>query len=67
MKTTEERLNDLEFYLANQDKMLEELNQEVLRQSRIIDKLLQQNKIFMDSLKDGIVKPLSEETPPPHY
>lgn len=67
MKTTEERLNDLEFYLANQDKMLEELNQEVLRQSRIIDKLLQQNKIFMDSLKDSIVKPLSEETPPPHY
>ena len=57
MKTTEERLNDLEFYLANQDKMLEELNQEVLRQSRIIDKLLQQNKIFMDSLKDSIVKP----------
>ncbi|MBR5130225.1 MAG: SlyX family protein [Alphaproteobacteria bacterium] len=67
MKDIEERLNELECFLANQDKMLEELNAEVLRQSKIINALVDQNKQLMNAMKDGLVKPLSEETKPPHY
>ena len=66
-KNTEERLTNLEIYLANHEKMLYELNDEVLRQSKIIDTLVRQNHILMNALKDSAVKPLSEETKPPHY
>lgn len=67
MHTIEDRLNDIEIYLANHEKMLDDLNAEVLRQSKIIETLLQQNKVLINAMKDGIVKPQSEETPPPHY
>ncbi len=67
MNTIEDRLNDIEIYLANHEKMLDDLNAEVLRQSKIIETLLHQNKLLMNAMKDGIVKPQSEETPPPHY
>ncbi len=67
MHTIEDRLNDIEIYLANHEKMLDDLNAEVLRQSKIIETLLQQNKVLMNAMKDGIVKPQSEETKPPHY
>lgn len=67
MKSIEDRLTDLEIYLANHEKMLDELNEEVLRQSKIIETLVRQNHILMNALKDSAVKPLSEETKPPHY
>lgn len=67
MTSTEERLTNLEIYLANQDKMLEELNAEVLHQSKLIETLSRQIKMIKESITDGIVKPQSEETRPPHY
>lgn len=67
MMDIENRLNNIEIYLANHEKTLEDLNNEVLRQSKIIETLLQQNKLLMNAMKDGIVKPQSEETKPPHY
>ncbi|MBO7257976.1 MAG: SlyX family protein, partial [Alphaproteobacteria bacterium] len=56
MINTEERLTNLEIYLANHEKMLDELNEEVLRQSKIIDTLVQQKKILMNVMKDSAVK-----------
>lgn len=67
MMDIENRLNNIEIYLANHEKTLEDLNNEVLRQSKIIETLLQQNKLLINAMKDGIVKPQSEETKPPHY
>ncbi|MBO7258010.1 MAG: SlyX family protein [Alphaproteobacteria bacterium] len=67
MKTIEDRLMDLEIYLANHEKMLDELNDEILRQSKLIDTLLRQNQILMNAMKESVVKPQSEETKPPHY
>ena len=67
MQNIEERLTNLEIYLANHEKMLDELNDEVLRQSKIIETLVRQNQILMNALKDSAVKPQSEETRPPHY
>lgn len=66
-KILEQRLIDIEINLANQEKMLDELNGAVIEQGRIIDLLRRQNKLLLEALKEDAVKPLSEETPPPHY
>lgn len=66
-KILEQRLIDIEINLANQEKTLDELNSVVIEQGKIIDRLSAQNKILLQALKEDTVKPLSEETPPPHY
>ncbi len=66
-KILEQRLIDIEINLANQEKILDELNSVVIEQGKIIDRLSAQNKILLEALKEDAVKPLSEETPPPHY
>ncbi len=66
-KILEQRLIDIEINLANQEKTLDELNSVVIEQGKIIDRLSAQNKILLEALKEDTVKPLSEETPPPHY
>ncbi|MBO5442413.1 MAG: SlyX family protein [Alphaproteobacteria bacterium] len=63
----EERLIDIETAIANQDRIIEDLNQVVIAQGKIIDKLEKQNKYLLDMVNQETVKPLSEETPPPHY
>ncbi|NCB49476.1 MAG: SlyX family protein [Alphaproteobacteria bacterium] len=68
MKTTEERFEDLEIMVMSQEKKLEDLNQEVIRQSLLLQKLLLEHKsIIQTLLKDSQIKKQSEETPPPHY
>lgn len=67
MKQIEDRLTELEICITNQDRMLEELNDEVLRQSKIIDVLVQQNKLLIEAVRENQLKSESEETPPPHY
>lgn len=46
--------------------MLDDLNEEFVRQSKILEKIQVENKALRESLENN-VKPLSEETPPPHY
>lgn len=65
--TTEERLIKIEMALANQEKTLDELNKVVFEQGQKIDHLLKLNKYLLDLVDKDVVKPLSEETPPPHY
>lgn len=67
MDDLNERLTNLEMYVANQEKVMDELNSELIRLSKLTDKLVAQNKVLMEALKESPVKPLSEETPPPHY
>lgn len=67
MKTLEERLLDLEICVTDQEKMLEELNTECVRMSKLVDFLTIQNKMLVTLLKETPIKPLSEETLPPHY
>lgn len=66
-KILEQRLIDIEINLANQEKILDELNGVIIEQGKIIDLLRRQNKILLEALNEDTVKPLSEETPPPHY
>ncbi|MBR1841373.1 MAG: SlyX family protein [Alphaproteobacteria bacterium] len=61
------RLIDIEMTLDTQSKILEDLSEMVIRQGKMIDYLFKQNEMLRDSLSTDVVKPLSDETPPPHY
>ena len=63
----EQRLIEIETAIATQEKTLDELNKIVYEQGLKIDKLLKINKYLLDIIDKDVVKPLSEETPPPHY
>ncbi len=65
--TLEERLIDIEMALANQQRMLDDLNEVIISQGKKIDGLYKENKMLAALIKDDTVKPLNEETPPPHY
>ena len=63
----EERLMNIEMAPANQERMLDDLNQVVIEQGKIIDLLQKQSQYLLAHMNEETVKPLSEETPPPHY
>ncbi len=63
----EKRLIDIEIAIANLQKTVDELNDVVFKQGKLIDKLIKENKLLVSMIKENSVKPLSEETPPPHY
>lgn len=62
----EERLNAIECALTNMQRMLDDLNEEFIRQARLLEKIQKENKELRESLENN-VKPLSDEVPPPHY
>lgn len=64
---TEERFIAIETALANLEKVVDELNAVIIEQGRKIDVLNKQNQFLLNVLNEDVVKPLSEETPPPHY
>ncbi|MDO4161515.1 MAG: SlyX family protein [Pseudomonadota bacterium] len=61
------RLIAIEMALDNQQKALDDLSDVVVKQGKIIDTLTAQNALLKSMLSQDIVKPQSEETPPPHY
>ncbi len=67
MQSDEDRLILIETTLANQEKMLDELNAVIIEQGRKIEYLIKQNRYLLNLAEENGVKPLSEETPPPHY
>ena len=58
---------DLQIRLTEQERQLEDLNQEVLRLSKLVLRLEKQYTALQEAMQENLVKPLSEETPPPHY
>lgn len=62
------RVTDLEVRLTYQEKALEELSDVVISQQDQIDRLIAELEA-LKSVKgeNELVRPLSEETPPPHY
>lgn len=67
MQLQEARFIDIEMSLAEHEKMLDELNQVIIEQAKLIDKLCAQNQYLLNLIQSDSIKPLSEETPPPHY
>lgn len=61
------RLIDIEMTLANLQKAFDDLSDVVFKQSQQIDRLNKQNELLKNMVDQDVVKPLSEETPPPHY
>ena len=66
-KDLEQRLIEIETALAQSEKYIDDLNAVVIEQGKKIDYLIKQNKYLLAKIEEDVVKPLSEETPPPHY
>lgn len=64
---TAARLMDIEMAISNQQKALDDLSDVVIKQGKVIDELLRQNETLRGLISQDVVKPLDEETPPPHY
>lgn len=70
MQIFEDRIAELEMKLTFQDNLLEELNQALVEQQFVIDKMQIQLRYLANKLKDmqpSNVASRAEETPPPHY
>ena len=65
--TLEERLVEIETDLTHNERMLEDLNEVIIRHEKEIEALKKENALLKNLLERETVKPLSEETPPPHY
>lgn len=66
-ETINQRLIDMEIAITHMQKAVDELSDMVIKQGKIIEHLERQNLLLQNALETDIVKPLSEETPPPHY
>ena len=69
-KNLEPRIAELEMKLTFQETIIEELNQALIEQQFLIDKMQVQLRYLVNKLKDVQPSNLAtqaEETPPPHY
>ena len=62
-----DRLMEIERHLADLEAQLDDLNTVVIQQNKQISHLQKDYRTLRDSMDASLVKPLSEETPPPHY
>lgn len=69
LKDNEERLIKIEMVLSNLERTVDDLNDIIIRQGKDIAFLQKQNHYLTEALRNtqSVVKPLEEETPPPHY
>jgi len=58
---------EIETIIEHQQKAIDDLSEMIIKQGKLIDVLQKQNQLLQNMLTQDIVKPLSEETPPPHY
>ena len=69
-KNLEPRIAHLEMKLTFQETIIEELNQALIEQQFLIDKMQVQLRYLVNKLKDvqpSNIATQAEETPPPHY
>lgn len=69
-KNLEPRIAELEMKLTFQETIIEELNQALIEQQFLIDKMQVQLRYLVNKLKDAQpsnIATQAEETPPPHY
>ena len=69
-KNLEPRIAELEMKLTFQETIIEELNQALIEQQFLIDKMQVQLRYLVNKLKDVQPSNLAtqaEEPPPPHY
>lgn len=66
MDKLEKRINELEIIITQYQNTLDEMNDELVKQWKIIDALRKENREIKKAMGSNI-KSLAEETPPPHY
>ena len=64
---SENRLINIETAVAELQKTVDELNSVVIEQGKKIEYLQKMNRYLIENMDKDVVKPLAEETPPPHY
>ena len=62
-----DRLTEIERHMADLEKQVDYLNSVVIQQGKQIARLEKDYRALRDSVDASLVKPQSEETPPPHY
>lgn len=66
----EQRIAELEMKSTFQETVIEELNQALIKQQFILDKMQLQLRYVVNKMKDmrpSNIASQAEETPPPHY
>ncbi len=69
MTIHEDRFVDIEMAISNLERVVEDLNEVIIKQGKDIAFLQKQNHYLTEAIRNtsSTVKPLEEETPPPHY
>lgn len=69
MTDNEQRFMDIEMALSDLERMVDDLNDVIIRQGKDIAFLQKKNRFLTEALRNAqtAVKPEEEETPPPHY
>ncbi|MBP5698963.1 MAG: SlyX family protein [Alphaproteobacteria bacterium] len=69
MANSEQRFIDIEMAISNLERIVDDLNNVIIAQGKDIAFLQKQNRYLIEALRNiqSTVKPLEEETPPPHY
>lgn len=62
-----DRLTNIEMALDNQQRAIDDLSDMLIKQGKVIEHLQKQNEWLRNNISADVVKPLAEETPPPHY
>lgn len=66
----ESRITDLEIHLMHHEHTIGELNEVVIRQQQVIERLISEIELIKMQLRaiaPSDIKAPSEEEPPPHY
>lgn len=66
-KSCDEKIIDLEILMTEYQRIIDDMNDEIIRQGKIITRLEKEVTALKQEIVENNVKPLSEETPPPHY
>ncbi|MBR1825314.1 MAG: SlyX family protein [Alphaproteobacteria bacterium] len=61
------RLIEIEMALDNQQRAIDDLSEMLIKQGKVIEHLQKQNEWLKNNIGQDVVKPMEEETPPPHY
>lgn len=69
MADADDRFMDIEMAISNLERMVEDLNEVIIKQGKDIAFLQKQNHYLTEAFRNmqSTVKPEEEETPPPHY
>lgn len=67
IESLEARIIELESLLARQERLLDDLNDEILRLNRLHDRLTVRLEAQEQRANEMSIRTLAEEPPPPHY